>query len=137
MVPSLGYTNVGGTPVTDLAPRSDLDAIVERTRKGGGEIVAHLKKGSAYYAPAASTFLMVESFLKDKKMVAPCCAYLDGEDGAHYGVDGYCVGVPVVIGAGGVERIIRVDLQGEELDAWKRSCGSVRPLVEMVRAKVG
>ena len=108
MVPIARYSTVGGIPLPDLVKmgwttQAKLDAIIERTRKGGGEIVALLKTGSAFYAPASSAIQMAESYLKDKRRVLPCAAYLNGE----YGVKGMYVGVPVVIGANGVEKIVR------------------------------
>ncbi len=125
MVPLLRYSSINGAPLTKFLDRSRLDAIVERTRKGGGEIVALLGTGSAFYAPAISAVTMAESFLKDKKRVLPCSALLDGQ----YGVSGLFVGVPVVIGAGGVERIIEVDLNDEEKAMLARSVDSVRKSV--------
>ena len=103
-----------------------LDQIIQRTRDGGAEIVALLKTGSAFYAPAASAVAMAESYLKDKKRVMPCAAHLSGQ----YGVDDMYVGVPIVIGAGGVERIIEIELVGEEKGAFDRSVGAVRGLVD-------
>ena len=113
MVPLVRYSTVAGIPLPDLVKmgwttQEKLDAIVERTRKGGGEIVNLLKTGSAFYAPAASAIAMAESYLKDKKRVLPCAAHLTGQ----YGVDGLFIGVPIVIGAGGVERIVEVDVLG-------------------------
>jgi len=106
--------------------QSRVDEIVDRTRKGGGEIVALLKTGSAYYAPAASAIEMAESYLKDKKRILPCAAYLNGE----YGVkDIYC-GVPVVIGDGGAERVVEIDLNGAERDMFMKSVNSVKNLIE-------
>ncbi len=99
---------------------------MDRTRKGGGEIVALLKTGSAFYAPASSAIAMAESYLKDKKRVLPCAAYLNGE----YGIKGLYVGVPVIIGAGGAERIIEIDLNSTERDMFRRSIESVRGLVD-------
>ena len=115
MVPMVRYSTVAGIPLPDLVKmgwttKEKLDAIVERTRKGGGEIVGLLKTGSAYYAPAASAIAMAESYLKDKKRVLPCAAHLSGQ----YGVKDMYVGVPVVIGAGGVERIIEIDFNKAE-----------------------
>ena len=109
MVPLVRYSSVGGIPLPDLVKmgwirQERLDQIVDRTRKGGGEIVALLKTGSAYYAPAASAIAMAESFLKDKKRVLPCAAYLNGE----YGVKGLYVGVPTIIGEGGTERVVEI-----------------------------
>ena len=104
-----------------------LDQIVDRTRKGGGEIVALLKTGSAYYAPASSAIEMAEAYLKDKKRVLPCAAYLNGE----YGVKGLYVGVPVIIGAGGVERVVEIDLNASERSMFMRSVESVKNLVDV------
>jgi malate dehydrogenase len=131
MVPLVRYSSVGGVPLPDLVKmgwiqQARLDQLVERTRKGGGEIVALLKSGSAYYAPAASAIAMAESFLKDKKRVLPCAAYLNGE----YGVKGLYVGVPVIIGSGGVERIIEIDLNSSERQMLMRSVESVKTLVD-------
>jgi malate dehydrogenase len=131
MVPLVRYSSVAGIPLPDVVRmgwiRQDrLDQIVDRTRKGGGEIVALLKTGSAYYAPAASSIAMAESFLKDKKRVLPCAAYLNGE----YGVKGLYVGVPVIIGAGGVERVIEIDLNSAERAMLMRSIESVKSLVD-------
>ncbi|TMA16266.1 MAG: malate dehydrogenase, partial [Deltaproteobacteria bacterium] len=107
-------------------PKQRLDAIVDRTRKGGGEIVALLKTGSAFYAPATSAIAMAESYLKDKKRVLPCAAWLEGE----YGVRGYYMGVPVVIGSGGVEKILELDLSSEEKQMFQRSFESVKKTVD-------
>ncbi len=122
MCPLLRYSSVAGVPLTRFLDKAKLDAIVDRTRKGGGEIVALLGTGSAFYAPAASAIAMAESYLRDKKRVLPCSALLDGP----YGVKGLFVGVPVVIGAGGVERIIEVELNDEEKAMFSRSVESVR-----------
>jgi malate dehydrogenase len=132
MVPLVRYSSVGGVPLPDLVKmgwiqQGRLDQIVDRTRKGGGEIVALLKTGSAYYAPAASAIAMAESFLKDKKRVLPTAAYLNGE----YGVKGLYVGVPVIIGSGGVERIIEIDLNATERQMLMRSVESVKGLVDL------
>ncbi len=131
MVPLVRYSTVAGIPLPDLVKmrwmtQERLDQIVERTRKGGGEIVALLKAGSAYYAPASSAIQMAESFLKDKKRVLPCAAFLNGE----YGVRGLYVGVPVVIGSGGVERIVEIELNAEEQAMFTKSIDSVRGLVD-------
>ncbi|MBU1213437.1 MAG: malate dehydrogenase [Alphaproteobacteria bacterium] len=131
MVPLVRYSTVAGIPLPDLVrmgwiKQDRLDAIVDRTRKGGGEIVALLKNGSAYYAPAASAIEMADSFLKDKKRVLPCAAYLNGE----YGVKGLYVGVPCVIGAGGAERIVEIDLNGAERAMLMKSVESVKSLVD-------
>ncbi|MCU0732219.1 MAG: malate dehydrogenase [Hyphomonas sp.] len=132
MVPLVRYSTVGGVPLPDLVKmgwiRQDrVEQIVDRTRKGGGEIVALLKTGSAYYAPAASAIAMAESFLKDKKRVLPSAAYLNGE----YGVKGLYVGVPVIIGSGGIERIIEIDLNSAERQMLMRSVESVKGLVDV------
>jgi malate dehydrogenase len=125
MVPLPRYSTVAGIPITELLPEDRIKALVDRTANGGAEIVALLKSGSAYYAPAASTFEMVDSILRDRKRVLPCAAYLDGE----YGVDGLFVGVPVVLGARGMERVIEITLSADEQSAFERSAGSVRELV--------
>jgi malate dehydrogenase len=110
-----------------------IDAIVTRTANGGGEIVKLLEKGSAFYAPAASAIAMAESYLRDKKRVLPAAAYLNGQ----YGVSGLYVGVPVVIGAGGVERIVEIKLNADEQAAFDKSCGAVRELIEASKKLVG
>jgi malate dehydrogenase len=125
MVPLLRYSSVNGTPLAKVLDKAKLDAIVERTRKGGGEIVALLGTGSAFYAPAASAVAMAESYLRDQKRVFPCSAYLEGQ----YGQKGLFVGVPVVIGAGGVERIIELELNEEEKAMLAKSVDSVRKSV--------
>jgi len=125
MVPLLRYSSVNGVPLTKLIDKAKLDAIVERTRKGGGEIVQLLGTGSAFYAPAVSAIAMAESYLRDKKRVLPCSAYLDGQ----YGVKGLFLGVPVVIGAGGVERVLEVDLDDAEKSMLAKSVESVRKSV--------
>src|SRR6056297_2082702 len=124
MVPMPGCTSVGGIPVTQLISKERLDEIVDRTRKGGAEIVSLLKTGSAYYAPAAACAQMVEAIVKDKKRVIPVAAYCDSE----YGVGGYYVGVPVVLGSGGVERIIELSLTDEETKAFQNSVDAVKSL---------
>ena len=128
MVPLVGPTNVGGIPITDLIPKVRLDEIVQRTRDGGGEIVALLKTGSAFYAPSAAATQMVEAILFDKKQILPCCVRLEGE----YGVDGLCVGVPVKLGEGGVEEIINLKLNSEEEAALKSSADAVKELVDVM-----
>lgn len=125
MVPLVGYTYVGGVPVTKLLPRERIEALVERTRKGGGEIVELLKTGSAYYAPAAATIEMAEAILKDQKKIVPVAAYLNGE---YYERDIYA-GVPAVLGAGGVEKVVELDLAPDEWEAFKRSVASVREVL--------
>ncbi len=125
MVPLPHYTTVSGIPITKLMPQDRIDALVERTRKGGGEIVKLLKTGSAFYSPAACAVRMAESILLDRKWVTPCAAYLEGE----YGVSGLYVGVPVTLGAGGVETIHVIDLNDEERAAFDESVEHVRELV--------
>lgn len=125
MVPMPSCTSVGGIPVTRLISRERLDTIVQRARDGGAEIVNLLKTGSAYYAPAAATAEMVAAIIRDKKRVMPCAAYCDRE----YGVGGFYVGVPVVLGAGGVERIIELKLDAEEQAAFQKSVDAVKSLV--------
>jgi len=128
MVPLARYSTVAGIPLPDLLPKERIDAIVERTRKGGAEIVNLLKTGSAYYAPSAAVVEMVEAILKDKKKVLPCAAYLDGE----YGIKGLFVGVPVKLGARGIEQIIEIKLTPEERTALEKSAASVRELVTVL-----
>jgi malate dehydrogenase len=125
MVPIRSCTSVGGIPVAQLVPPDRLAEIIERTRDGGAEIVSLLKTGSAYYAPAAATAQMVEAIVRDKKRLIPCAAYCDKE----YGVGGYYVGVPIVLGASGVERIIELELSDDERAAFQRSVDAVRQLV--------
>ena len=134
MVPLARYSAVAGIPLPDLVKmgwitEKRLDAIVQRTRDGGAEIVGLLKTGSAFYAPAASVIAMAESYLKDKKRVLPCAAYLQGQ----YGLDKIYVGVPVVIGAGGIERIVEIELNGEEKAAFDQSCAAVKTLVDIAK----
>ncbi len=129
MVPLLRYSSVNGTPLTKVLDTAKLDAIVERTRKGGGEIVALLGTGSAFYAPASSAVAMAESFLRDQKRVFPCSAYLDGQ----YGQKGLFVGVPVVLGAAGVEKIIELELNDEEKAMLHKSVDSVKKSVSETR----
>jgi malate dehydrogenase len=131
MVPSIRYSTVAGIPLPDLikmgwTTQERLDAMVERTRKGGGEIVNLLKTGSAFYAPAASAISMAESYLKDQRRVLPCAAQLTGQ----YGVKDMYVGVPVVIGAGGVERVVEIALDDAEKAMFEKSVASVRTLVD-------
>ncbi len=128
------YSTVAGIPLPDLVKmgwttQARLDAIVQRTRDGGAEIVGLLKTGSAFYAPASSAIAMAESFLRDKKRVLPCAALLKGQ----YGVDGLYVGVPVVIGAGGVERIVEIALDRDEQAAFDKSAAAVRELIGVVK----
>jgi len=131
MVPLARYSTVGGIPLTDLVTmgwvtKERLEEIIQRTRDGGAEIVGLLKTGSAYYAPAASAIEMAESYLKDKKRVLPCAAYLSGQ----YGVNDMYVGVPTIIGAGGIERIIEIDMNKAEKEAFDKSVAAVAGLCE-------
>ncbi len=128
MVPLPRYSTVAGIPLPDLLPKERIHAIVERTRKGGAEIVNLLKTGSAYYAPSAAVAEMVEAILKDKKKILPCAAYLEGE----YGIQGLFVGVPVKLGARGIEQIIEIKLTPEENAALQKSAASVRELVSVL-----
>jgi malate dehydrogenase len=128
MVPLPRYSTVAGIPLPDLLTKERIDAIVDRTRKGGAEIVNLLKSGSAYYAPSAAAVEMVEAILKDKKKILPCAAYLEGE----YGIKGLFVGVPVKLGARGIEQIIEIKLTADEKAALDRSAASVRDLVEVL-----
>jgi malate dehydrogenase len=128
MVPLARYSTVAGIPLPDLLPPDRIAAIVDRTRKGGAEIVNLLKTGSAYYAPSAAVVEMVEAILKDKKKILPCAAYLEGE----YGINGLYVGVPVKLGARGVEQIIEIKLTPEEKTALDKSAASVRELVTIL-----
>jgi malate dehydrogenase len=129
MVPLARYTFAGGIPITQLVKKDRLEAIIDRARKGGAEIVGLLKTGSAYYAPAAATVQMAESIIKDKKRILPCAAYCDKE----YGVGGFFVGVPVVLGTDGVERIIEIDLDADERKMFNSSVEHVKELVKVVK----
>ena len=133
MVPTVGPTTVGGVPVARLIPEPRLGEIVQRTRDGGAEIVGLLKTGSAYYAPSASIVQMVESIVLDRKRILPCTAHLTGQ----YGIDGLYVGVPVKLGAGGVEEIIEFDLTDDELAALRGSADAVRELVAAMESLSG
>jgi malate dehydrogenase len=128
MVPLPRCSTVAGIPITELLPGDRIEALVKRTAAGGGEIVALLGTGSAYYAPAASVTEMVEAILKDKKKIVPCCVYLDGE----YGIRGVCVGVPVKLGAGGVEQIVEIALTPDESAALARSAAAVKELTDIL-----
>jgi malate dehydrogenase len=130
MVPLVRCCNVSGIPISELMPPERVKAIVERTAKGGGEIVSLLKTGSAYYAPGAAAAEMVEAIVKDKKKVLPCAAYLEGE----YGCKGLYVGVPVVIGAGGLEKVIEIKLEPEEKAMLDKSAAAVKELVDLLKA---
>jgi malate dehydrogenase len=126
MVPLSRYSTVAGVPITELLPEDRVRALEERTAKGGAEIVGLLKTGSAYYAPAASTFEMVDSILRDRKRVLPCAVQLKGE----FGVDGLFVGVPVVLGRGGLDRVFEITLTTEEQAAFDKSAAAVQELVD-------
>jgi malate dehydrogenase len=135
MVPIAQYSAVAGIPVPDLiemgwTTQEKIDAIIQRTRDGGAEIVGLLKTGSAYYAPASAAIQMAESFLKDKKRLLPCAAHLSGQ----YGIDGLYIGVPAIIGAGGIERIAEVKLKGEDKVGFDKSVAAVNGLLEAVTA---
>ena len=131
MVPITRLTNVSGIPLSELLPAETIDAIVTRTQNGGAEIVKYLKTGSAYYAPSAATVEMVESILKDKKKVLPCCALLEGE----YGINGLFFGVPVKLGASGIEKVYEVQLNDTEKAAMAKSAGAVQEMVDVLKAK--
>jgi malate dehydrogenase len=126
MVPMPSCTSVGGIPVRRLLSEEKVNAIVDRARNGGAEIVSLLKTGSAYYAPAAATAQMVEAIVRDKRRLIPCAAYCDKE----YGVGGYYVGVPVILGSRGVERIIELKLDPQEQAAFDNSVNAVKSLVK-------
>src|SRR5438552_4278814 len=133
MVPLPRYSTVAGIPITELMDKATLERLVQRTRDGGAEIVKYLKTGSAYYAPSAAATEMVESILKDKKKVLPCAAYLEGE----YGVRGLYVGVPVKLGARGIEKIYEIQLTAEEKAALAKSAAAVEELVGVIKTKMG
>jgi malate dehydrogenase len=128
MVPLPRYSTCAGIPVTELLPKDVVDQIVTRTANGGAEIVSLLKTGSAYYAPSAATVEMVEAILKDKKKILPCAAYLEGE----YGINGLYVGVPVKLGANGIEEIIQINLTTDERAALQKSAGAVQELINVL-----
>ncbi len=129
MVPLVRYTSAGGIPVTQLVKKERLDEIVKRARNGGAEIVSLLKTGSAYYAPAAATVLMAEAIIKDKKRILPCAAYCEKE----YGIGGYFVGVPCVLGTAGVEKVIEIELDESERKMFQSSVDHVKELVKVVK----
>jgi malate dehydrogenase len=133
MVPLPRYTSIGGIPVTELLSKERLDAIIDRTRRGGTEIVDLMKTGSAYYAPAAAAAQMIDSIVHDKKRVFPCAAFCEKE----YGVGGFYVGVPVILGAKGVERIIELNLTDEENAAFQNSVNAVKSLVHVMGELMG
>ena len=126
MVPLPRFTTVAGIPITQLLETSVIDRLVERTRNGGAEIVAHLKTGSAYYAPAASVAEMVEAIVTDRKTLAPCAAYLRGE----YGIEDLYIGVPVLLGKNGIEHIVELDLDESEMALLHKSAAAVKKGVE-------
>lgn len=128
MVPLPRYSTVAGIPITELLSPDRLEALVQRTRDGGAEIVKYLKTGSAYYAPSAAVAEMVEAILKDKKKILPCAAYLEGE----YGINGLFVGVPVKLGSTGIEQIIQIKLTADEQSELERSAGSVKELTAVI-----
>jgi len=128
MVPLISYTTVSGIPITQLVDRKRLDEIVERTRKGGAEIVEYLKTGSAYYAPSAAATQMAESIVRDKKRILPCAAWLEGE----YGLSGLYLGVPCKLGRNGLEQILQVELSSKEQVALNKSADHVRSTMETV-----
>ena len=129
MVPLISYTTVSGIPVTQLIDRKKLEEIVDRTRNGGAEIVNYLKTGSAYYAPAAAAVQMAEAIARDKKRILPCAAWLEGE----YGLKGMYLGVPCKLGAGGMERVLEVELTSKEQVALHKSADAVRQIMETVK----
>ncbi len=129
MVPLPRYSTIAGIPITELLPKDRIEALVARTRNGGAEIVGLLKTGSAYYAPASAAVEMAESILKDKKKILPCAAYLEGE----YGINELFIGVPVKLGAGGVEQVIEITLTEEEKTALKKSAAAVEELKEVLK----
>lgn len=133
MVPLVRLTSVSGIPLTELLDQASIDRLVQRTRDGGAEIVRYLKTGSAYYAPSAATVEMVESILKDKKKVLPCSALLEGE----YGINGLFVGVPVKLGANGIEKIYELKLTDDEKAQLERSAAAVKELVDVIQQKAG
>ncbi|MEJ5166095.1 MAG: malate dehydrogenase [Thermoanaerobaculia bacterium] len=129
MVPLVRYCTVQGIPISEFLPKDKIEAIVERTRKGGGEIVALLKTGSAYYAPSAAVAEMVEAIVKDKKKLLPCAVYVEGE----YGFKGIYLGLPAIIGAKGVEKIVELKLNKEEKEALKKSADAVKELIDLLK----
>ncbi|MBL8148856.1 MAG: malate dehydrogenase [Blastocatellia bacterium] len=128
MVPLARYSTCAGIPIPELLPKETIDKIIDRTRNGGAEIVKLLKTGSAYYAPSAATVEMVESILKDKKKILPCATLLEGE----YGISGLFIGVPVKLGANGIEKIVEINLTVEERTALQKSAAAVQELVDII-----
>nr|NIT02157.1 malate dehydrogenase [Candidatus Latescibacterota bacterium] len=131
MVPLPRFTTVKGVPITEMFSAEKVNALIERTRNGGAEIVGHLKTGSAYYAPGASVFEMVKSIILDEKRMLPTAAYLTGQ----YGVEGVYAGVPAILGAGGVEKIVELKLSSEEKEGFARSVSAVKGLIEKLGIK--
>jgi malate dehydrogenase len=130
MVPLSSYTSVSGIPLTQLVSQDRIDAMVERTRKGGGEIVGYLKTGSAYYAPAAAAVQMAETIVKDKRRILPCAAWLQGE----FGMNDLYLGVPCLLGEGGIKKIVEVELSDDERASLEASAQHVRSTVEALKA---
>jgi malate dehydrogenase len=131
MVPLPKFSTVAGVPLTDVLNEDDIDEIVERTKHGGAEIVGYLKTGSAYYAPAKSTAIMVEAILKDTKQIHPCAVYLDG----HYGYTDVVSGVPVALGANGVEKLFEMTLNDDQKERFSKSVSSVRSMIDVLKEK--
>jgi malate dehydrogenase len=129
MVPLISYTSVSGIPITQLMDKAKLDAIVDRTRNGGAEIVKHLKTGSAYYAPSAGAVQMAEAIVKDERRILPCAAWLEGE----YGMKGLYLGVPCKLGRNGLEKVIEVELTAAERTALEKSADAVREPMSAVK----
>lgn len=128
MVPVPSYTTIAGIPISQLMPKEQLDKIIDRTRKGGAEIVNLLKTGSAFYAPSAAVVQMIDAIFNDRRKILPCAAYLEGE----YGINGLFVGVPVKLGAGGIEQIVQIKLTPEEQAGLEKSAAAVKELVEII-----
>ncbi len=131
MVPLPKYSTVAGVPLSDILTKEEIEEVVERTRHGGAEIVGYLKTGSAYYAPAKATAIMVEAILKDTKQIHPCAVYLDG----HYGYSDVVSGVPVALGASGVEKLFEMSLDDEEKALFDKSVKSVKEMIDVLKAK--
>jgi len=131
MVPLPKFSTVAGVPLRDILSKEDIEEVVERTRHGGAEIVGYLKTGSAYYAPAKATAIMVEAILKDTKQIHPCAVYLDG----HYGYSDVVSGVPVALGANGVEKLFEMNLEEEEKKMFEKSVNSVKEMIDVLKAK--
>jgi malate dehydrogenase len=133
MVPMARLASVSGIPLSELLDQGTIDRLVQRARDGGAEIVKYLKTGSAYYAPSAAATEMVESILKDKKKILPCAAYLEGE----YGIRDLFVGVPVKLGARGIEKIFQIKLDASEQAALQKSAAAVKELIDVIKQKMG